>query len=232
MKHLLKNVRKLCALVISGIFVMSMSTTVFAVGNTIDTEEEIANVLSRINAEYGTNIHVLSESELIKYGLTDTTPMSNAYANVELEETLRYLAEVEIPRLKRLTQEANAATENLEPTGINITDNIETNGLKASSDPITAKKKIEYAEAVLKAYETKDYYGNTIWGNVVEAYTLANKDAEKFFIGDETKTYYADGRRTIVWKSTGQYIANINGAQLGLDTGTQYTEFYIGDYCS
>ena len=99
MKHFMKSAKSICALVLSVVLIMSMSTVAFAAESPTDTSDEISAILASINAEYGTNIHVLSDNELAKYGLTNAEPQSMPnYEQVDLEETLRYISEVQIPQ--------------------------------------------------------------------------------------------------------------------------------------
>lgn len=58
MKHLLRNAKSICMLVLAMVLCMSLPSVAFAAGNTTDYEDDISAVLTRINAEYGTNIHV------------------------------------------------------------------------------------------------------------------------------------------------------------------------------
>lgn len=137
MKHLLKNTRSLWALALSMMLLMSMSTVAFAADGTINNEDEISTILAKINAEYGTNIHVLSENELAQYGLIDAEPQTAAtYEIVDLEETLRYIAEVQIPKFERTSQEANAVIAALSG---------EANASSVTASTVIAKKDIDYA---------------------------------------------------------------------------------------
>lgn len=233
MKHLLRNAKSLCALVLSVVLIMSMSTVAFAADNTIDTEDEISAVLAKINAEYGTNIHVLSDSELAKYGLTDAEPqaMTN-YELVDLEETLRYIAEVQIPQFERTSQEAIAAMESvgIDPATMSLTTDNEVSILNATSDPVIATKAIDYAIAGAEAYITKDSYGNTVWGSILTGFCYSNMYQETWFMALNPTVTHIDGRRTLYWTGTGDYCAYINGTQYYLYSGTQYASMYVGNY--
>lgn len=222
MKHLLKNARSLCALVLSVVFLLSMSTVAFAADNTTDTEDEISAILAKINAEYGTNIHVLSESELAQYGLTDAEPQTAAsYEFVDLEKTLRYIAEVQIPQFERTTQEANAVIAALSG---------EANALSITADTVIAKKDIDYATAGAEAYITTDSYGNTVWGSIVRGLCYTDMYQETWFMASNPTVTHTDGRRTLYWTGEGDYCAYINGTHYYLYSGTQYASMYAGDY--
>ena len=160
MKHLSKSVKRLCVLVFTVILFISMSAVAFA-ADTTDTEEEISAVLAKINAEYGTNIYVLAESELIKYGLVDTDSQAISSSEpVNLEETLRYIAEVQIPQFERTTQEARIAML-VVSNGMNV--------LSTTDNSVIASKAIDYATAAVEAYITTDSDGNTVWGNILKS---------------------------------------------------------------
>lgn len=233
MKHFLKNAKSLCALVLSVVLIMSMSTVAFAADNTINTEDEISAVLARINAEYGTNIHVLSDSEFAKYGLTDAEPQTmTALGIVDLEETLRYIAEVQIPEFERTTQEAIADMESvgIDPTTMSMSAVNEVNALNVTSDPVIATKEIDYAIAGAEAYITEDSYGNTVWGSILTGLCYSNMYQETWFMALNPTVTHIDGRRTLYWTGTGDYCAYINGTQYYLYSGTQYASMYVGDY--
>lgn len=222
MKQLLKSVKSLCALVLSMVLLISMSTVAFAADNTIDTEEEISAVLARINAEYGTNIRVLSESELAQYGLTTAEPQAaKSCEPVDLEETLHYIAEVQIPQFEHTTQEANAVKAMLSG---------EVSVFGTNAGTVVARKAIDYATAAVEAYITNDSYGNTVWGSIVKSYCIANPSQSTSFIPFRTSATHIDGRRTIYWTGEGDYVSYINGMHYYLYSGTQHASMYVRDY--
>lgn len=222
MKQLLKSAKSICALVLSIVLIMTMSTVAFAADKDIDTEEEISAVLARINAEFGTNIHVLSESELARYGFTAAeSQAAKSCEPVDLEVTLRYIAEVQIPKFKQTTQEAKAIITNISTN---------TNLLSTSANPVIATKAIDYATAAVEAYITTDSYGNTVWGNILRSYCDTNMYQSTCFVATNTTATYMDGRRTIYWTGDGDYIAYLNGSHYYLYSGTQSTSMYVGNY--
>ncbi len=221
MKHLLRNAKSICALVLAMVLCMSLSTVAFAADNTTDTEDEISAVLARINAEYGTDIHILTESELAKYGLTAAEPVATTYEVVDLEETLRYIAEVQIPQLERTTQEAQAAMAALSS---------DTGALGTAANTVIATESIDYATAAVEAYITEDSYGNVVWGSIVKAYCVTNIMQSTYFMATSTSATHTDARRTIHWTGNGDYISNINGNYYYLYSGTQYASMYAKDY--
>lgn len=221
MKHLSKSVKRLCVLVFTVILFISMSAVAFA-ADTTDTEEEISAVLAKINAEYGTNIYVLAESELIKYGLVDTDSQAISSSEpVNLEETLRYIAEVQIPQFERTTQEARIAML-VVSNGMNV--------LSTTDNSVIASKAIDYATAAVEAYITTDSDGNTVWGNILKSYCDTNMYQSTCFIATSTTAVHTDRKRTIYWTGDGDYIAYINGTHYYLYSGKQYASMYVGDY--
>ena len=222
MKHLLRNAKSICALVLAMVLCMSLSTVAFAAGNTTDTEDEISAVLARINAEYGTDIHILTESELAKYGLTAAEPaVATIYEVVDLEETLRYIAEVQIPQFERTTREAEVAMAA-------FSGNMSL--LSTAANTVIATESIDYATAAVEAYITEDAYGNAVWGNIVKSYCDTNISQSTYFMAFSTSATHADARRTIHWTGNGDYISNINGNYYYLYSGTQYASMYAADY--
>lgn len=195
MKHLLTNAKHLCAMVLSVVLLLSMSGVAFASDTLVDTETEISAILARINAEYGTNIHVLTESEFVQYGLTDEDPPAPiSYELVDLEETLRYIAEVQIPQFERTTQEAIA---NMESAGVDSSTMTKHNGayvLSTTSDSVVATKEIDYAIAGAKAYITEDSYGNTVWGSVLTGLCYSNMYQRTWFMALNPTVTHIDGR--------------------------------------
>lgn len=221
MKNLLRNAKSICALVLAMVLCISLSTVAFAADNTTDTEDEISAVLARINAEYGTNIHVLTESELAKYGLTGAEPAATTYEVVDLEATLRYIAEVQIPQFERTTQEAQAAMTAFSG---------DMSALNAAANTVIATENIDYATAAVEAYITKDAYGNTVWGSIVDSYSYYSPSTSICFLTASTNAVHADGRRTILWTGDGDYLSNINGVYYYLYSGIQYASMYAADY--
>lgn len=222
MKHFLINKKSLLALVLAMVLLMSMPTVTFAAVNTIDCSGEISAVLAKINAEYGTNIHILSESELVQYGLTAVgSQAANSYEDVDLEETLRYIAEVQIPQFERTTQEATAVMAVISG---------KTSVFNTAANTVIATKDIDYATAGAEAYITKNSYGNTVWGNIVRGLCYTDIYQSTWFMASNPTVTYKDGNRTLYWTGAGDYCAYINGTQFYLYSGTQYAYIYVEDY--
>lgn len=222
MKHFIKNVKSICALVLAMALLMSMPIVVFAADNVINTEEEISVILKKINTEYGTNIHVLSESELTQYGLKTAEPQDvNLYELVNLEETLRHIAEVQIPQFERVTQEANVVMAVLFS---------EANALNATANTVIATKDIDYATAGAEAYITTNSYGNVVWGGIIRGLCYTDMYQETWFMASNPIVTHIDGSKALYWTGEGDYCAYINGTHYYLYSGTQYATMYVEDY--
>ena len=140
--------------------IFAMSTTTYAAEIIPNEKRTVSDVLTQINAEYGTNIHILSEEELEKYGLPKTEMKQSNCVDIEdLEATLRYLAEFKIPEFEKATQYARLFLDD----GTN-----EASITGYSSDTVIATKAIDYATAAVEAYTTTDSKGNKKWGSISE----------------------------------------------------------------
>ena len=149
MKHL--NIRKHLSFVLVLVLCMSLTVPAFAAEDRIVSDAEVSAVLSQINEEYGTNIHALSADELISLGLpvSEPKPMT-ASELMALENTLRHIAETQIPQFVAATQEPNAVLSSIHTSTVSS-----GNELRATSTPITATKDIDYATAGAVAYTSK-----------------------------------------------------------------------------
>lgn len=227
MSCFLKKSKNMCAMMLAVALLLSLSTVAFATNNTAETDEEISAVLQKINAEYGTNIHIMSEEELAQYGLTDTdSPVTSTYENVDLEETLRYICEVQIPQFDQNTQEANAIIAKLASD-----DGVEEKiNLAAVKGTVIAEKDIDYATAGAEAYISKDAHGNTIWGKIVHGMCRTNQYQETSFMANHPSVTHKDNNRTLYWTGEGDYFSYINGKHYYLRSGTQYASMSISSY--
>ena len=222
MKCFLKKATSFCALLLSAALVTSAPAAAFATENRFGSGEEISDVLDKINAEYGTNIQVLTEQELACYGITATeTQTKSSYECGNLEETLRYIAEVRIPQFKQITQEAKAILSAVSGG---------TAAAGTASNTVIAIRAIDYATAAVEAYRTTDSYGNTIWGNILRAYCETNIYQPTYFVSANPTAFCMDNNRTICWMGEGNYMAYINGSHYYLYSGTQYAYMSIEDY--
>lgn len=227
------NFKKIIALLSAVVMLVSFGTVnAFAANVESQSNDEIATILEKINSEYGTNIHVLSEEELEKYGLNSdsaSTAMAT-YENVDLEETLRNIAEVKIPEFERTTQEAIAAMESVGINSSAITATMDSEISVLATNSIIATKAIDYAIAGAESSITKDSYGNTVWGGITNRYCYTNMYQDIWFLSLNPSVRHIDGRRTLYWTGTGDYCAYINGTQYYLYSGTQYASMYVGNY--
>lgn len=224
MKHL--NIRKHLSFVLVLVLCMSLTIPAFAAEDRIVSDIEVSAVLSQINEEYGTNIHALSADELISLGLpvSEPKPMS-ASELMALENTLRHIAETQIPQFVAATQEANAVLSSIHTSTVSS-----GNELRAASTPITATKDIDYATAGAVAYTSKTIFGKTIWGEIQHGFCVTDTQQATWFQATNPTVTRTDSNRTLYWVGTGSYYSNINGTQYYLYSGTQYASMPIDDY--
>ncbi len=226
MKHL--NIRKYLSFVLAMLLCMSLTITAFAAEERIVSNTEISAVLVEINEEYNTNIHILSAEELASLGLPVSEPAPMTVTELaQLEDTLRHIAETQIPRFRTATQEANAILASIENDFIAATRSGE---LRSTDEPITATKEIEYATAGAVAYTSKTILGKTIWGEIQHGFCVTDTQQATWFRATNPTVSRTDSNRTLYWVGTGSYYSNINGTQYYLYSGTQYASMPIEDY--
>ena len=224
MKHL--NIRKHLSFVLVLLLCMSLTIPAFAAEDRIVSDAEVSAVIAQINQEYGTNIHALSADELISLGLPVSKPKPmTASELVSLENTLRHIAETQIPRFRASTQEANAVLSSIQSA-----TTAPYNELRASDTPITATKDIDYATAGAVAYTSKTIFGKTIWGEIQHVFCITDTQQATWFQATNPTVTRTDNNRTLYWVGTGSYYSNVNGTQYYLYSGTQYASMPIGDY--
>ena len=224
MKHL--NIRKHLSFVLVLVLCMSLTVPAFAAEDRIVSDAEVSAVLSQINEEYGTNIHALSADELISLGLpvSEPKPMT-ASELMALENTLRHIAETQIPQFVAATQEANAVLSSIHTSTVSS-----GNELRAASTPITATKDIDYATAGAVAYTSKTIFGKTIWGEIQHGFCVTDTQQATWFQATNPTVTRTDSNRTLYWVGTGNYYSNVNGTQYYLYSGTQYASMPIDVY--
>ena len=224
MKHL--NIRKHLSFVLVLVLCMSLTVPAFAAEDRIVSDTEVSAVISQINEEYGTNIHALSADELISLGLpvSEPKPMT-ASELMALENTLRHIAETQIPQFVAATQEANAVLSSIHTSTVSS-----GNELRAASTPITATKDIDYATAGAVAYTSKTIFGKTIWGEIQHGFCITDTQQATWFQATNPTVTRTDSNRTLYWVGTGNYYSNVNGTQYYLYSGTQYASMPIDDY--
>lgn len=195
------------------------------------TQKGIEDILTEINTEYGTNIHILTSSENKQFGIsTASIPILTAFELIDLESELRHIAEYEIPEFERTTHEAmqKIAHVSVSPcVKVESPDAIET---FYDYDPLYVIKAIDYAVAAAEAYITEDRYGNTVWGSVIDKFCITDPTQLRWFYAANPTVSHIDGGRTLYWVGTGDYCATIGGVQYFLYSGTQYAEMYVGNY--
>lgn len=226
MKH--QNIRKHLSFVLALFLCMSLTTTAFAAEERIVSDAEISATLAEINEEYGTNIHILSDEELALLGLPISEPTSMTATELsQLEDTLRHIAETQIPQFRETTKEANAVLANIETS---TTTRARFGDLRSANEPITATKEIEYATAGAVAYTSKTILGKTIWGEIQHGFCITDTQQDTWFRATNPTVTRTDSNRTLYWVGTGNYYSNINGTQYYLYSGTQYASMSIDDY--
>lgn len=226
MKHL--NIRKRLSFRLALLLCMSLTVTAFATEEHIVSDAEIATVIADINEEYGTNIHILSDEELDLLGLPASGSLHmTATELTQLEDTLRYIAETQIPQFKKTTQEANTVIASIEN---NLSPAALSDELRSTDEPITATKEIDYATAGAVAYTSKTLLGKTIWGEIQHGFCVTNTQQATWFNATNPTVTRTDSNRTLYWVGTGSYYSNINGTQYYLYSGTQYASMPIDDY--
>ena len=96
------------------------SSSVVAEEIAANNDDQLSLLLNDINNEYGTNFHILSDSELEYYGIPKTIPqkLSSSELN-DLEQYLRYIAEIKMPEFEKETQEALSIMKNVEENVVN-----------------------------------------------------------------------------------------------------------------
>lgn len=197
----------------------------------IDTQKAIDDILTEINAEYGTNIHILTNSEKQPYEVSSANiPTMTASKLADLKNELRHIAEYEIPEFERTTQEAMQVIARVNTSLCTDIEFPEATVTAYDYDPLFAIKAIDYAVAAAEAYITKDRYGNTVWGSVINKFCITDRTQSRWFYAASPTVSRIDGGRTLYWVGTGDYCATIDGVQYFLSSGTQYAEMYVGNY--
>lgn len=222
------NTRKYLSLILVFLLCLSMSVTAFAAEERIVSNAEIEAMLESINSEYGTNIHALSYEELIALELPveDYKPMTLSELT-QLENTLRNIAENQIPKFMESTKEAETV---LSYISVSEGESIPFDGATVLSDAVTATKEIEYATAGAVAYTSKTIFGKTIWGEIQHGFCVTDTSQATWFSATNPTVTRTDSNRTLYWVGVGSYYSNINGTQYYLYSGTQYASMPISDY--
>lgn len=222
MTHILTSKKVVFSFLVSIVMIFAMSTTTYATEIISNEERTVSEVLTQINSEYGTNIHILSKDELEKYGLTKTEmKQSNCVDIADLEATLRYLAEFKIPEFEKVTQYARSFLSGCTSEG---------SIAGYDSDTVIATKAIDYATAAVEAYTTTDSKGNKKWGSIVKHYCITDISRPTSFMASSTTATRSSDSKAINWSADGDYMSNINGTYYYLYSGTQYASLKIEDY--
>ena len=109
MNNSAKMIKGIVAIIVATLTILSMSSFVFASDHTVTSVNDVEKIIETINAEYGTNIHILSKDELDSLGISEDEEYSVENVDLEKFETeLRNIVEVDFPPFERNTQEALA----------------------------------------------------------------------------------------------------------------------------
>ena len=220
MKYLM--IRKYLSFVLVLLMCMSLTVNAFAAEERIVSDAEISAVLAEINEEYGTNIRVLSAEELMSLGLSAADPAPMTAGELEqLENTLRYVAETQIPQFRKTTQEAVDAIAGISSDITTFSPDAPNSGLSIASDAITATKEIDYAIAGAVAYTSKNTSGKTVWGEIQYGFCTTDTAQSTWFRATNPTVTRTDSNSTLYWVGTGNYYSNINGTQYYLYSGVR-----------
>jgi hypothetical protein len=212
----------------------------FSVANDKAKNAELAKIyrqydemFSRINAEYGTNMHRITKEEAYqKYGIElPDVDISELPTLVEYERKLRMTAEEEIPLIAELDRAAKKQVE------IDATETEERDVMQNASESIMAvyieaSKPLTYAYAWLFAYADYNGSGGKFWTTIVDAASESNVYWANSWLCDPSTitTGKMDLGRTVKWQGSGDYCQYYDGALHYVSSGSQYVEFYASSY--
>ena len=226
MNNSAKMIKGIVAIIVATLTILSMSSFVFASDHTVTSVNDVEKIIETINAEYGTNIHILSLDELDSLGISEDEEYSVENVDLEKFETeLRNIVEVDFPHFERNTQEALAKRM----LNAETSDTREDSG-DYRNNPIIARKAISYAEAGVQAYITTNNQGVINWSTVVDTYCYTDVHQMIWFYAPSITYSRIDANRTLSWEGSGNYYSNLEGVYLYLYSGTQYAEFYASSY--
>ena len=95
MNNSAKMIKGIVAIIVATLTILSMSSFVFASDHTVTSVNDVEKIIETINAEYGTNIHILSKDELDSLGISEDEEYSVENVDLEKFETeLRNIVEV------------------------------------------------------------------------------------------------------------------------------------------
>ena len=228
----MKLFKKILSATIALTLCLSFSVTAFASGNfETSSKSAVEDILSAINEEYGTNIHIMaSDAKQHDEASAACFPALSASELVALENELRYIAEYEIPEYERATQKAMQEIARVNASQASYSEVRSTETSSYDYEPIIALLAIDYAVAAAEAYITSDRYGNTVWGSVVDKFCITDRTQARWFYAANPTVSRIDGGRTLYWVGSGDYYATIDGVQYYLSSGTQVAEMYVGNY--
>ena len=117
LRYLHSSLKRTLTLFLGLLIFVSFTASAYAV-EYVQAPDTLDALLDKINAEFGTNFHVITpEESRERYGFeipySNPAPMTKARL-LELEEYFRHFAMVEIPKINKRTQEALAISASIE----------------------------------------------------------------------------------------------------------------------
>ena len=117
LRYLHSSLKRALTLFLGLLIFVSFTASAYAV-EYVQAPDTLDALLDKINAEFGTNFHVITPEEAReRYGFkipySNPAPMTKARL-LELEEYFRHFAMVEIPKINKRTQEALAISASIE----------------------------------------------------------------------------------------------------------------------
>lgn len=233
LRYLHSSLKRTLTLFLGLLIFVSFTASAYAV-EYAQTPSTLDALLDKINAEFGTNFHVITpEESRERYGFeipySNPAPMTKARL-LELEEYFRHFAMVEIPKINKRTQEALAISASIEKAKQRGEEFTLRDAAKVTRATVVAEKAIDGATAGAIATTYVDSFQHTLWEDWQSAYCRTNYQQERWFLSINPTVSIIDRDRNLYWQGTGDYGAYINGQQVYIGSGTQYAYMYIDDY--
>lgn len=166
--HIRFKVKRALSIFLALVLCVFFSSAAF-IGDMRETSASLQELLNKLNAEFGTNFHVITPEEAMeRYGIQLTNVRQTPRTQQELweiEAYFRHFAMVEIPKINKRTQEALAISVSLEKARLADEEFTLQDAEKAARATIDATKTIVDATAGAIATTYVDSYGHTLWGD-------------------------------------------------------------------
>ena len=222
MKKFSKITKNIFAAAVAAAILLVPFCQGFAAEEEEGSKKEVLEVLARVNAEFGTEIALADENAPVKLMTQEELD--------ELEATMRYMAEFEIPKMRETTARAMediaAAEAYGEKCSIDGIDSFES----VDAERIDAMQEINYAYAALSAYYSYNTAGKPVWGDVISKGSIANTAYNIIYEADRITITSMDARRTLLWTGEGWYYLVVDGQLYSMQSGSQTSYFYISTY--